>query len=280
MSVITLTTDFGLKDYFVSAIKGVILSELPNCKIVDISHQISPFNIPETAYVIKNVFNYFADGTIHIIGVDAEYSPTNKHVLIKLKNQYFICADNGILSFLLKDQPAQEQFEIKFPEQQKSIFPVLDIFVKVALLIAKGCELRAIGERIGNLKMLSQTEAKLNEKGDQLIGNAIYIDELGNTVFNISKEQFDKARNGRAYKIAVGSHKYKIDTIYNNYNDVTLNNTTDLPHKMTVEGTALALFNSANYFQVSIYKSNLKSVGGASSLLGFKYGSPILINFY
>ncbi len=278
MSIITLTTDFGLKDYFVGAIKGAILSELPSSNIVDISHQISPFNIPETAYIIKNVFNYFTDGTIHIIGVDSEYNPNNKHVVIKLKNQYFICADNGILSFLLNDEPVQEQFELIFPEQQRSIFPVLEIFVKVAILIAKGCDLSAIGKPIDKLKILSQTQAKLNEKGDQLIGNAIYIDELGNTVFNISKNQFEKARNGRNYSIIVGSHKYKVDTIYNNYNDVLTQNTSTI--KLNVDGTALALFNSANYFQVSIYKSNLKSVGGASTLLGFKYGSPIIINFF
>ncbi|MDP3352511.1 MAG: SAM-dependent chlorinase/fluorinase [Flavobacteriaceae bacterium] len=275
MSIITLTTDFGIKDYFVGAIKGAILSELPLVNIVDISHEISPFNIPETAYIINNAHNNFPDGTIHIIGVDAEWNTTNKHIVIKLKNQYFISADNGILSLILKNHVPSEQYEIIISEQQKSIFPVLDIFTKVAIHIAKGGHLVEIGNPIHQLNILAQTEANINEKENQIIGSAIYIDHYGNVVFNISKKQFDAVSQGRKYKISAGSHKYPINAIYEKYNDVTKFN----QQKLSEEGNALALFNSAGFFQVSIYKSNLKSVGGASSLLGLKYGSSLIIDF-
>lgn len=276
MSIITLTTDFGIKDYFVSAIKGTIVSQLPLVNIVDISHEISPFNIPETAYIINNAHNYFPDETIHIIGVDAEWSTTNKHIVIKLKNQYFICADNGILSLLIKNNIPSKQFEIVISAQQKSIFPVLDIFTKVAIHIAKGGNLTEIGSPIHQLNILSQTEANVNEKMNQIIGNVIYIDHYGNVVFNISKKQFDAVCQGRKYKISAGSHKYPINAIYDKYNEVAKNN----QHKLSDEGNALALFNSAGFFQVSIYKSNLKSVGGASTLLGLKYGSSLIIDFF
>lgn len=279
MSIITLTTDFGIKDYFVGAIKGTILSELPDSTIVDISHEISPFNIPETAYTINNAHSYFPDETIHIIGVDAEWNTTHKHIVIKLKNQYFICADNGILSLLLKNHIPSEQYEIVIAEQQKSIFPVLDIFTKVAIHIAKGGYLAEIGNLIHQLNILAQTEAKINEKGNQIIGNVIYIDHFGNVVFNISKQQFDTVSQSRKYKISAGSHKYPVDTIFEKYSDVVKINHQKEQHKLTDEGTALALFNSAGFFQVSIYKSNLKSVGGASSLLGLKYGSSLIIDF-
>ncbi len=280
MSIITLTTDFGIKDYFVSALKGAILSELPLVKIVDISHEISPFNIPETAYIIHNSYAYFPGNTIHIIGVDAEWNTNNKHIVIKLNNQYFICADNGVLSFILKNNAASEQFEITIAEQQKSIFPVLDIFVKVAIHIAKEGNLNIIGKPIEQLNILAQTEAQINEIGNQIIGTVIYIDHLGNLVFNITKKQFEAVCKNRKYKIAAGSHKYPIDTIVEKYNDVVKYNELNSIKQLTDEGTALAVFNSANFFQVSIYKSNLKSVGGASSLLGLKYGSSVIIDFY
>ena len=96
MPIITLTTDFGTKDHFVGAVKGAIYSELPNAKIVDITHQISPFNITETAYILKNSYKSFPDGTIHIIGVDSELSSTNKHIALALDNHYFVCPDNGL----------------------------------------------------------------------------------------------------------------------------------------------------------------------------------------
>ena len=98
MSTVTLTTDFGIKDHFIANIKGAILSELPEANIVDISHQISPFNILEAAYIIQNSYRSFPLGTIHIIGVDSELNPENKHLVVKFEGQYFICADNGIMS--------------------------------------------------------------------------------------------------------------------------------------------------------------------------------------
>ena len=113
MSIITLTTDFGTKDHFVGAIKGTIYSELPNARIVDISHQISPFNITETAYILKNAYKSFPEGSIHIIGVDSELSIENKHIALYLDNHYFICPDNGVISLLASEiKPEKIVFEI------------------------------------------------------------------------------------------------------------------------------------------------------------------------
>jgi len=103
MSIITLTTDFGTKDHFVGSVKGTIYNELPDAKIVDISHHISPFNITETAYILKNAYKSFPDGSIHIIGVDSELNDENKHIALKLDNHYFICANNGVISLLANE---------------------------------------------------------------------------------------------------------------------------------------------------------------------------------
>ncbi len=100
MAIITLTTDFGEKDYFVGAVKGAIYSELKDVRIVDISHSVSPVHISEAAYIIKNAYNSFPKGSIHIIGIDSEFTPENKHLAVLLDDHYFICANNGILSLL------------------------------------------------------------------------------------------------------------------------------------------------------------------------------------
>ena len=100
MSVITLTTDFGNKDHYVGSVKGALFKELDNVNIVDISHNISPFNIVEAAYIIENSYKNFPDGSIHIIGIDSEKTIEQSHLVIKLDNHFFICANNGIMSLL------------------------------------------------------------------------------------------------------------------------------------------------------------------------------------
>ena len=103
MAIITLTTDFGTKDHFAAAVKGALLSEIMEAKVVDISHNISPFSILEAAYVIQNAFESFPVGSIHIIGVDSEISEENKHIVVQLNDHYFICANNGIMSMICSE---------------------------------------------------------------------------------------------------------------------------------------------------------------------------------
>jgi S-adenosylmethionine hydrolase len=100
MSIITLTTDYGLKDHFVGALKGKILSEYAAASIIDISHHIDPFNTVEASYIIGAAVSSFPKGTVHLIGVDMELNKENQHIVMQWNDSYFIAADNGILSML------------------------------------------------------------------------------------------------------------------------------------------------------------------------------------
>ena len=111
MAIITLTTDFGTKDHFVAALKGTILKELPTATLVDISHDISPFNIQECAYVLKNSYQAFPKSTIHIVGLDSERSPENEHIIVFADGHYFISANNGVISLITKEVPPDSVFE-------------------------------------------------------------------------------------------------------------------------------------------------------------------------
>ena len=148
MSIITLITDFGTKDHFVAKIKGAIISDLPQASIVDISHQISPFNIMEAAYVIENSYQHFPEKTIHIIGVDSEKTPENLHLVVKLNGQYFICADNGVLSIVCNNINPDEIFEINIHDKIESENSAIKTFTKVACHLAKGGEPEVIGKKI------------------------------------------------------------------------------------------------------------------------------------
>src|SRR5690606_33151924 len=187
MAIITLTTDFGEKDHFVGAVKGAIYSELEDVKIVDISHLISPFHLHETAYIIQNAYKSFPNGTIHIIGVDSELSPENKHIAVFMDNHYFICADNGIISMLTSEIRPEKIVEINIHDRVISNFPVLDVFVKVAGHIARGGTLEVIGKSISEIKEMTGIRPIVNKNESQIIGNIIYIDNYGNAISNINK---------------------------------------------------------------------------------------------
>lgn len=274
MSIITLTTDFGIKDHFVGAIKGTIYSELPDAKVVDISHNISPFNLYETAYILKNSYKSFPQGSIHIIGVDSELTPENKHIAIKIDGHYFICADNGLMSFLLSDYNYEKLVEINIHDRIQSSFPVLDVFVKVACHIVRGGTLEVIGKPISTIKQLVGLKPTVSADKSTIKGNIIYIDNYGNSISNITKKFFQEVGKGRDFQILGDHYDFKL---YNNYSDIVdFSLEKEDRHE---EGKKLAIFNSADYLEIALYRSNLQTNSGASTLLGLDFGKPITIKF-
>ena len=275
MSLITLTTDFGTKDHFVGAVKGAIYSELPDAKIVDITHEISPFNITETAYILKNSYKSFPSGTIHIIGVDSELSIENKHIALELDGHFFVCPDNGLISMIASEINPTKIVEINIHDRIESSFPVLDVFVQVACFIARGGSLGVIGREIKSYKKLIEIQPKLNQAQTTIIGGVIYIDNYGNVISNISKKLFNEIGKGRNFTLTARRHTFS--KIHGKYNDIV--NFSTPKERRQNDGDKLALFNSAGYLEIAIYRSNLKTVGGASSLLGLDYRDSITIEF-
>lgn len=276
MPILTLTTDFGLKDHSVAAVKGAILSELDNAQIIDISHLISPFHITEAAFIIKNAYHNFPKGSIHIIGVDSEYTPENRHIAIALDGHYFIAANNGILSLLALDVKPDEIVEINIHDRVETNFTVLDIFVKVAAHIARGGNLSVIGKRINDIKQITNIAPTISQDASQIIAHVIYIDNFGNVITNVRKKDFMQIAKGRAFKIKARSNTF--EKIYDSYSGV-VDFSISKGERGTEDGRQLALFNSSDFLELAIYKSNPLTVGGAASLFGLKLRDTITINF-
>tara|TARA_R110000787_G_scaffold286157_3_gene403495 strand:+ start:1674 stop:2501 length:828 start_codon:yes stop_codon:yes gene_type:complete len=274
MSIITLTTDFGTKDHFVGAVKGAIYSELPDAKIVDITHHISPFNITETAYILKNSYKSFPDGTVHIIGVDSELSSSNKHIALALDNHYFVCPDNGLICMITKDIKPTKVVEINIHDRIESSFPVLDVFVQVACFISRGGNLEVIGKETSSYKEMTEIQPKVSQDQKTIIGGVIYIDNYGNIISNINNKLFNEIGKGRDYTVSAA--RYTFSKIFNKYNEIVAEDTSDTRQ---YDGNKLALFNTAGYLEIAIYRSNLNTVGGASTLLGLGYRDTVTIEF-
>lgn len=275
MPIITLTTDFGEKDHFAGAVKGAIYNELPDVKIVDISHSVSPFNIPEAAYIIQNAYYSFPKGTIHIIGIDSEMNVENKHIALKLDDHYFICANNGIMSMICAEIAPEQIVEINIHDRIETSFPALDVFVKVACHIARGGTLDVVGKVIDTIKPIKNIIPYINDELNQIVGSVIYIDNYGNVISNIKKAFFEKIQKGRAFEISARNYTFK--KIYAKYSDVV--NFETPAEKRNDEGKSLVVFNSSNYLEIAIYKSNSQTSGSASTLMGLDLMDAISVKF-
>jgi S-adenosylmethionine hydrolase len=276
MPIISLTTDFGEKDYSVSAIKASLHIEIPEAWVIDVSHQISPFNHTEASYILKNAYTAFPKGSIHILGVDSERTPEVSHVAMLLGGHYFIGADNGVFSLIAEETQPEKIVEINIHQNLVSSFPVLDVFVKVAGHLARNGQLEVIGKTIESIKKVTGLNPVVAPEGNALMGSIIYIDNYGNVVTNITKKQFQEVGKTRDFTIFARTEKFH--KIVNHYSEAI---DFSLPAgKRDEDGKKIALFNTAGHLELAIYKSNPLTVGSAHSLFGLDYRDPITIEFY
>src|SRR5690242_2549854 len=140
--ILTLTTDFGLSDHFVGTMKGVILGICPEAQIVDISHDITPFEIGEGAYMIAQAYRYFPKKTVHVVVVDPGVGTARRAVLMEAAGQYFVAPDNGVLA-MVQSREEGAKFRVitnakYFLKEVSTTFHGRDIFAPVAAHLAKG----------------------------------------------------------------------------------------------------------------------------------------------
>ncbi len=256
MPIITLTTDLGTKDYYVSAVKGAILRELPGTVIVDISHQVPTYNIQQAAYILANAWKDFPAGTVHIIGVNAEASSKICHLGILNQGHYFIGADNGIFS-LLFDKVPEMMVELNLKQDSDMFtFPTRDVFVKAACHLARGGTLEVIGKRKEGYTERTVFRPAISD--NSIRGTVIYLDSYSNVTYNITEKLFKEVGKGRPFTIYFKNNL--IDKISKKYGDV-------------VEGELLALFNSSGFLEIAQNK------GLIGRIQNVQLNEPITIEF-
>ena len=260
MSIITLTTDYGNKDYFVSSLKAKIVSEIDSVEIIDISHNISPFNLTEAGYILEGAHKNFPKGTIHLICVDSELTPENKHIVIKHEESFFIGADNGFFSILLDDFKPDKIVSLNISQKTDYLtFASRDVFVIAACHLKRGGTLELIGKEIDDFRIKKNFLMPVIES-NLIKGVVTYIDNYGNAITNIDIKTFEKNRRSRNFSILFGREDEEIKKLSTKYKEVEI-------------AEKLAIFNSNNYLQISINQGN------ANSLLGLNFFDTIRIEF-
>ncbi len=192
MSVITLTTDFGNSPYR-GIMKGVILGLNPKATIVDLTHGISPQNVLEAAFVIHIAHPYFPPGTIHVIVVDPEVGTQRRSVVLRTSKAFFVCPDNGILSYILNgesrltsDMQVVSLTNARFwLTDRNSTFAGRDVFAPVAAHLSLGVPLTKLGEEIESLFSFPFPRPEYGE--NYIVGHVIYIDHFGNLITDIKR---------------------------------------------------------------------------------------------
>ena len=269
-AIITLTTDFGLADAYVAAMKGVMLGINPEAKLVDICHTIKPQNIPQAAFVLSTAFEFFPKKTIHVVVVDPGVGTGRRAIILRSPLADFIAPDNGVLSYVIQ-QSLAKPVEDRVSRQQIELGPELeavaitnskfwrspvsptfhgrDIFAPVAALLSLGFPPIEFGEPVTSVEMLPLPQPAKRPDGS-LVGHILHIDNFGNLITDIKGDDLPKAN--QPVTIEVGGRL--ISGLSGTY----------------AEGRGLlALIGSSGYLEISL------KGGDASSLLDARVGSEV-----
>lgn len=272
MSIITLTSDFGLTDHRVAAIKGAIKSLKPEATIVDITHNINAYNLLQTSYIVRNAYKYFPKGSIHIISVDSLYHKERKNIMYKVDGHYFIAADNGVLSLIFFEIKPEAVYEITYNNRFDDVvnFTSTDIFVPAAVHLYNNGLPEVIGRKYKTPKQ--SYFPKAGSKDNLIFGEVMYIDNFGNIVSNISKKFIEKNLKGNK-NFTIKFRNLALTKIYESYTEVVNN----WKNESEFHGKPAAIFNEEELLELTIYKGS--STNGAKTLFGLNVGEKIYIEF-
>ena len=259
--LVTLTTDFGTRDPYVAAMKGVIHSRCESVSVVDLSHEIAPHNILEAALFIATCADRFPAGTIHTVVVDPGVGTERHPVVVSSGGYRFVCPDNGLLTLFLQKHPIEEVRIIAGPEsvsrRVSGTFHGRDIFAPTAAMLACGIGMESIGPGLSELARLSIPRASREPSGI-IVGEIIHIDRFGNLITNIHRTLCGGSENTGRGLAQITAGGFTLDRISDCYGDVPA-------------GDVQALWGGSDYLEIAV------NLGNAHETLGLSIADPVTI---
>lgn len=258
-AIITLTTDYGTNDHLVGTLKGVILKINPEATIVDITHNVAPFDLLDGALAIGSAYSYFPPRTIHVVVVDPGVGTERRPLLVTAENQYFVAPDNGVLSLVYEREPntvvRHVTAEHYYLQPVSKTFHGRDIFAPVAAWLSKGWQTASMGEEIEDFKRFAMPRPKAAE--GTLKGIVLRVDAFGNLITNFHAEDLPESEPGNgALTLQVGNQQVtRLVSTFAQGN----------------AGEAIAYLGSSGYVEIGVNKGN------ASRTLGVGRGTPVVL---
>ncbi|MCS7036789.1 MAG: SAM-dependent chlorinase/fluorinase [Saprospiraceae bacterium] len=251
--IISLTTDFGLRDYYVGALKGALLRACPEACLVDVSHAVRPFDIVEAAFLVENARIFFPEGSMHLIGVHCAYAPDFRFVVVQRDGHYFAAPDNGVLSLIFEGELDARSL----PVSDHGAFPVMEAFALAVGHLGAGQTLDTLGVPAGPL--MERVGLRPVTTRSRIRGMVMRVDNFDNVQVNIQRETFERIGRGRPFSLFFKRHD-PITVLSHHYADVP-------------EGEPLCWFNSAGYLEIAV------NMGRAATLFGLKEEDVVEVVF-
>ena len=273
MAIVTLITDLGLTDHYVALVKALILQRVPDATLVDVSHSIPKWDRLHGAFILRQAWQAFPPGTVHLIGVDTLRSPDFGFVAATWGAHHFVAPDNGLLT-LIHDLPPERSSDLSAITRNTgiSLFPERDILAVAVAHLAKGGTLEVLGPGVDRLHTV-QAFMTNQEGPDTLVGQVMHVDSFGNLITNISRQMFDEFGYGRPFTILVRGRQHSIRQISTLYEDQMIDNIRLRADLIERGGVLLALFGSSGHLEVA------QRWGHASNMLHVRVTDPIRIEF-
>ncbi len=262
MSIITLTSDYGIVDHDVAALKGDIWREAPGAQIVDISHGVSPYSILQAAYLVRRTFPHYPKGTIHLLLVDAQQKEGSNYLLAVLDGQYFLAPDNGIITLLANGKKFEQIIAIDM-RNSKGVEDAHDVYSQVCGHLLRGGQPSVLGQAAKNMVEKSPSHPTLRPDGSEIVGHVIHIDTFGNLVTNVSKQWLIDHVSGK--QLTILARNKRLTKIYDSYVEGP------------TEGSVFAVYNSDGLLEIAVQRPGGKLINSACSLLGLQVNSNIFI---
>ena len=257
--IITLTTDFGMNDHLVGAMKGVILNIIPAARIVDINHNVTPFDILDGALTIANVYRFFPPRTIHVVVVDPGVGTERRPLLVSGEKQYFVAPDNGVLSMVYERESCIVRHisaEHYFLNPVSPTFHGRDVFAPTAAWLAKAFQTEAFGEEITDYVRFTMPKAK--PAGTAVKGVVLRVDAFGNLMTNFTTQDIPAAMvDSSTIKLAVNGTE--IRRLVRTFAQGSA-------------GEPIAVFGSAGYLEIAVNRGN------AARTLGVNRGTEVTLD--
>jgi S-adenosylmethionine hydrolase len=261
--MIALFTDFGWRDAYVAQLKGAILGINPHASLIDLTHDVEPFNIRQAAYLLERSSRYFPTRTIFVAVVDPSVGSTRRPILIRtLAEKIYVGPDNGVFTRVVQRDNLRAAYVLResayFSHAEISrTFHGRDVFGPVAAHLTLGVEPQCFGPRAENLCMLSPPSLRV--VGQSVQGEILHIDHFGNVVTNITPECFEDLRSGQQVCITIARKQYQVP-FCTTYVDGS-------------PGLLICLFNSDTVFEIAVPQGN------AATKLGVQVGMRVVVEW-
>lgn len=252
--IITLTTDFGLNDHFVGAMKGVILEIVPEAEIVDISHAVRAFDVLDGAIAISQAYAYFPTGTVHVVVVDPGVGTARRPILASSDGYHFVAPDNGVLSMVYE---REERIHVRhitsehyFRQPVSNTFHGRDVFAPVAAYLAKQVDSHKFGEEVEDYVRFAAPRPKAAGE-NRIRAVVLKVDRFGNLVTNVKPEDIPAlfAAQPAAFKIVVGSRE--VTSMRSSYSEGD-------------PGEVFGILGSMGYLEISANRAAASQITGAN----------------